>query len=190
MDAFKYYIIYKPYGMLCQFTREGGKPVLGDLFKFPKDVYPVGRLDTDSEGLLILTNDKKLNHRLLDPKYKHKRTYLAQVEGEITKEAIDTMEKGILINIDGIHYKTQPAKAEIVPPPENIPERNPPVRFRKTVPTSWITLNLHEGKNRQVRKMTAAVGFPTLRLIRIAIATRKLDGMLPGDVREIDKIDF
>jgi 23S rRNA pseudouridine2457 synthase len=184
----KYFILYKPFGMLSQFTKEGSHPTLADLkFNFPKDAYPVGRLDTDSEGLMLLTNDKSINHKLLDPKFKHTRTYLAQVEGIFSEEARSKIEKGIVISVDGKEYKTLPAKAELIPEPGNIPERNPPIRFRKSVPTTWIRLVLQEGKNRQVRKMTAGVGFPTLRLIRIAIEGITLEKMKPGDVIEIDK---
>ena len=169
-----YYFIYKPFEMLSQFSREGNHQTLADLdFKFQKEVYPVGRLDADSEGLLLLTNDKTLNHKLLDPKFKHKRVYLAQVEGIVTQEAKTILEKGVSITVDGKKHQTLPCSAELLPAtfgdePGDVPERKPPIRFRKNSPTSWIKLTLHEGKNRQVRKMTAAVGFPTLRLIRIS----------------------
>ena len=182
-----YYVIYKPYGMLSQFTKEGNNRTLGELFAFPKDVYPVGRLDTDSEGLLILTNDKKLNHYLLHPTYQHVRTYLAQVDGAVTPEALQTLSKGVSINVNGKTIKTLPATATLVENPEGITERTPPIRVRKSIPTSWIQLALTEGKNHQVRKMTAKVGFPTLRLIRIAIEDLTLSGMQPSDVRELKK---
>jgi len=171
--------------MLSQFTREHEKPVLGDLFKFQKDVYPVGRLDSDSEGLLILTNDKKLNHQLLNPEFAHKRTYLAQVDGAITEEAIDELKSGVTIRINNADYFTKPADAEIISYPKNISERTPPIRFRKSIPTSWIKLTLKEGKNRQVRKMTAVVNFPTLRLIRVAIENLELGELKQGDVKEV-----
>lgn len=183
----RYYIIYKPFGMLSQFSVDGDKPTLALLGSFSKDVYPVGRLDSDSEGLLILTNDKELNHRLLNPKFKHQRTYLAQVEGSTTIEAINSLTNGVTITVDGKPYHTLPAKAKILESDPSVPERVPPIRYRKTIPTSWIELTLHEGKNRQVRKMTAAVGFPTLRLIRIAIEGIKLGNLQPGDVLEMSK---
>jgi len=183
----QYYIIYKPFGMLSQFSQSHGKPILGDLYNFPKDVYPVGRLDADSEGLLILTNDKYLNHKLLNPKFGHNRTYWVQVDNEATSDAIDQLKKGVEIKLKTQNYHTKPAEVRKIDLPENLPERNPPVRFRKNIPTSWIELTLKEGKNRQVRKMTAKVGFPTLRLIRKKIVNLDLNSMQPGDVLEIDK---
>ncbi len=182
----KYYIIYKPFGMLSQFSSDGDKSVLKDLYNFPKDVYPVGRLDSDSEGLLLLTNDKSLNERLLNPKNKHKRTYLVQVDGEISSEAISLLSKELTISVESKRHKTAPAVAIKLNEEPVLPSRNPPVRFRKNIPTSWIELTLTEGKNRQVRKMTAAVGFPTLRLVRKSIEKIELGDMQPGDVKEID----
>lgn len=189
MSSLRYYIIYKPYGMLSQFTKEGDHATLAELLDFPKDVYPIGRLDADSEGLLILSNDKGLNHTLLTPSNQHKRTYYVQVEGTITPEAIAKLEKGVDINVDGKIFSTQPCKAEIIPTPAGIPQRNPPIRVRKTVPDSWLSITLVEGKNRQVRKMTAAVGYPTLRLIRIAIENLDIQGLLPRDVRELTRME-
>jgi 23S rRNA pseudouridine2457 synthase len=184
----RYFVIYKPFNMLSQFTPEGEHLTLKDLdFTFPKDVYPVGRLDADSEGLLLLTNDTAINKQLLDPKNQHPRTYLVQVEGAIDTKAIKMLESGLEINNNGKIYKTQPAKAKIIDIEPLLTPRVPPVRFRKTVPTSWIELTLIEGKNRQVRKMTAKAGFPTLRLLRIAIGNIRLDNMQPGEVKEIDK---
>ena len=183
----RYFVIYKPFGMLSQFTKEGDHKTLANLnYSFGKDVYPVGRLDADSEGLLLLTNDKMINNLLLNPKHKHHRTYLAQVDGQFTEEAKTKLEKGVSIAVDGKEYKTLPAKVNLVAEPD-LPLRNPPIRFRKNIPTSWVELTLHEGKNRQVRKMTAAVGFPTLRLVRIAIEKINLDKMIPGEVKEIKK---
>ena len=187
MQNHHYFIIYKPFGMLSQFSPEGNKSGLGELFNFPKDVYPVGRLDADSEGLLILTNDKKMNHQLLNPGFRHKRTYWAQVEGLITEEALIKLEKGVTININKKDYRTLPAKATAIAEPVGLPERNPPVRYRKTVPDSWLELTLHEGKNRQVRRMTAATGFPTLRLIRSSIEGLTISGMQAGEVREMTR---
>ncbi|MEO5644395.1 MAG: pseudouridine synthase [Bacteroidia bacterium] len=183
-SQYSYYIIYKPYGMLSQFTPEGNKPALGELFKFPLDCYPVGRLDADSEGLLLLTNDKKINQKLLDPKAGHKRTYFVQVDGAITEEAIQKLAEGVEIKVEGKLYQTLPAIVEIIEEPV-LPTRNPPVRFRKTIPTSWIKLTLTEGKNRQVRHMTAAAGFPTLRIVRAAMEKIELGSMRSGDVIEM-----
>jgi 23S rRNA pseudouridine2457 synthase len=180
---FKYYSIYKPYGVVSQFAPPDGKMGLGSLHKFPKDVYPVGRLDEDSEGLLIITNDKKLTNTLLNPDFKHERAYWVQVDGAITNEACKSLENGLEIKIKDKTHKTQPAKAQIIFP--EIEERNPPIRYRKEIPTSWIELTLTEGKNRQVRKMTAKVGFPTLRLIRVRIAKLQLLNFKVGIVNEI-----
>ena len=172
--------------MLSQFSKEGYKKTLADFFNVEKDVYPVGRLDYDSEGLLILTNDKQLNHRLLNPDFKHKREYYAQVDGAITDDAIDTLQQGVAINIDGKLYNTKTAIAKVLDNPI-VCERTPPIRFRKDIPTSWISLILTEGKNRQVRKMTAVVGFPTLRLIRNSIENIYLDTMKPGEIISMSK---
>jgi 23S rRNA pseudouridine2457 synthase len=181
----KYYIIYKPFQVLSQFTSENGKACLKDFFDIDKDIYPVGRLDYDSEGLLLLTNDKSLNHRLLHPSFAHEREYRVQVEGLITNEALQKLNQGVSINVDGKTYDTKAAKAARLSDQIIIPERKPPIRFRQHIPTSWIRLILTEGKNRQVRKMTAATGFPTLRLIRSRIAGLSLDPMLPGDMIEM-----
>lgn len=178
-----YYILHKPYGVLPQFTDTEKRPVLGDLYDFPKEVYPVGRLDKDSEGLLFLTNDKKLNYRLLHPKFGHEREYWVQVEGSPTLKDLLPLEKGVLIQDE----KTKPAKVKILGETVDVPERVPPIRSRKTVPTTWISLTLTEGKNRQVRKMTAAAGFPTLRLIRVRIENLNLDTLKSGEVRELTK---
>ncbi len=187
---YHYFAIFKPFGMLSQFTSEGAHATLANLnFKFPIDVYPVGRLDADSEGIILLTNDKRVNSKLLEPANKHRRKYLVQLEGEVTNEALVQLEKGVKLNDKGSKYETLPAKATIIIPPE-LPERNPPVRFRKSIPTSWIELIIHEGKNRQIRKMTAAIGFPTLRLVRVEIEDLKLEKMENGFVQEISKSVF
>jgi len=186
----RYFSIYKPYLVLSQFSPVDGKKTLSDFFSLPKDVYPVGRLDHDSEGLLILTNDSKLNHQLLDPKHKHEREYYVQVEGSITKEALHKLEQGVEISVDGKKHKTQPSKAKAFVNDPRLPERNPPIRFRQEIPTSWISLTLTEGKNRQVRRMTAQVGFPTLRLVRYRIERITLEGMQPGDIVELSKEDI
>ncbi|UEG51027.1 pseudouridine synthase [Ferruginibacter lapsinanis] len=183
----RYFIVYKPFNVLCQFSAQEGKQTLKDHFKVPKDVYPVGRLDYDSEGLLIFTNDKELNNRLLNPAYKHKREYWVQVDGAITNEAIANLQNGVVITIDGKWYSTKKCTAAICANEPAVPERTPPIRFRKNIPTSWIKINLTEGKNRQVRKMTAAVGFPTLRLIRHSIEKCTVKGLMPGEMKEISK---
>jgi 23S rRNA pseudouridine2457 synthase len=182
-----YFIIYKPFQVLSQFTSEGGKQTLKDHFAVPADVYPVGRLDYDSEGLLLLTNDKQLNHRLLDPQFAHEREYWVQVEGTIDKAGINSLESGVIITVDGKPYDTKPCKALLFDKPPAVPERNPPIRYRKNVPDSWLKLILTEGKNRQVRKMTAQAGFPTLRLIRYRIEQLTIEGLLPGDMRELSR---
>lgn len=189
MPDFRYFIVYKPYNMLSQFTQETATQItLQNLpFSFPKDVYPVGRLDSDSEGLLLLTNDTKLNHALLNPQFRHKRTYWVQVEGAITETALQQLAKGVKISINGKSYLTEKAEAQLLSPEPNVPERNPPIRFRQNIPTSWIALTLTEGKNRQVRRMTAAVGFPTLRLIRAKIGNLTIGEMQPSEVVEWER---
>ena len=186
MKSFHYFAIYKPYGMLSQFTNDQGVPVLGEIYDFPKDVYPIGRLDKNSEGLLLLTNDNQFKSDILEPKQKLAKTYWVQVDNEITDKAINTLSNGsIVIKHNKKPYQVKPAKCSKIDPP-NLPERNPPIRYRKNIPTSWISLEITEGKNRQVRKMTAAVGFPTLRLVRARIGKYDLGGLQPGDVVEIE----
>ncbi len=180
-----YFIIYKPYLVLSQFSAVLEKKTLADFFDVPKDVYPVGRLDNDSEGLLILTNDKQLNHRLLDPIYAHEREYWAQVDGRFSEEAKEQLQKGVTINVDGKLYLTKSCKVSVFEKDPDLPERIPPIRFRKEIPAPWIKMILTEGKNRQVRKMTAQVGFPTLRLIRYRIENLTLEGLLPGQMIEL-----
>jgi len=181
----RYFIFYKPYQVLCQFSAEGDKRTLADYFKnVPNDIYPVGRLDYDSEGLLVLTNDKRLTARLLEPKFAHSRTYYVQVEGIPDAAALKQLSEGVLINVNGKQYKTMPAQVRLIDVPE-VPERVPPIRVRKHIPDSWIALTLTEGKNRQVRKMTAAVGFPTLRLIRYCIGAITIGSLVPGQPQEI-----
>ena len=183
----KYFVIYKPDGMLTQFSPEGDKLTLKDMgFDFPTDVYPVGRLDELSEGLLILTNDKALNSKLLDPKFKHSRSYWACVSGQITDEAINQLEKGVSIKLKNSRYQTKPAKAERIEAPELAP-RQVSFSYSQKLGLSWINLSLTEGKNRQVRKMTAQVGFPTLRLIRNSIENLQLGKMQPFDVVEYER---
>lgn len=181
----KYFAVYKPYGMLSQFTGREDAHLLGDLHPFPKDVYPIGRLDKTSEGLLLLTNDNHFINRVLEPKNKLEKTYYVQVDNTITSEACQKLEEGkIKIKHNGKQHQVLPAQCKKIAPPE-LPKRSVPIRYRKNIPTSWIELRLKEGKNRQVRKMTAAVGFPTLRLVRYAIGDFELGKMQPGDVVEI-----
>jgi 23S rRNA pseudouridine2457 synthase len=185
-----YYIIYKPFQVLSQFSAEGSKKTLKDFFDVPSDVYPVGRLDYDSEGLLILTNDATINQALLHPMQAHEREYWVQVEGLITEEALQQLQQGIIIHADGKMHRTKPCKAFAFEKPPEVFERNPPIRFRKNVPDGWLRLVLIEGKNRQVRKMTAAVGFPTLRLIRYRIKNLTIEGLQPGDIRTVFRRDI
>lgn len=182
---FRYFLIYKPFGILSQFS--GEENTLKNVGSFPPDVYPVGRLDKDSEGLLIITNDKMLNHRLLDPIQGHRREYYVQVEGDVTQEALHRLESGLLIQVDKQTYRTKKTIAKSLRFAPTLPKRDPPVRYRKTVPDSWISLTLTEGKNRQVRKMTAAAGFPTLRLVRWAIEGLTIEGFSSGQVEELSR---
>ncbi len=176
-----YFLIYKPFQVLSQFTSTEGKLCLKDILHVPTDVYPVGRLDYDSEGLLLITNDKSINQQLLHPQFAHQRTYWVQVDGAITKEALAQLTKGVSINVDGKIYQTKPATLEQLPDDIKVPDRNPPIRFRKNIPTSWVSIQLTEGKNRQVRKMFAQVGFPVLRLIRAKLGKYSIQEMQPGD---------
>jgi 23S rRNA pseudouridine2457 synthase len=170
----------KPYGVHCKFTDAEGRPTLAQ-FGLPPRVYVAGRLDHDSEGLLLLTDDGQLNNRLTDPKHKAAKTYCVQVEGTPTEESLATLRAGVRLK-DGM---TLPATARSIDPPAWLWPRTPPVRFRKTVPDAWLELQIREGKNRQVRRMTAAVGLPTLRLVRTAIGDHRLDGLAPGTWRKI-----
>jgi 23S rRNA pseudouridine2457 synthase len=171
----------KPYGVLCQFTDRSTPPrrTLAE-FGLPPDVYAAGRLDFDSEGLLLLTDDGDLAHRLTDPKHKQPKTYWVQVEGEPAPEQLEALRSGVELN-DGL---TRPAQAQRIEAPTLWP-RDPPVRHRKTVPDAWLELTISEGRNRQVRRMTAAVGLPTLRLVRMAVGAHRLDGLAPGEWRSL-----
>lgn len=177
----KLLVFHKPYGVLTQFTDAEGRPTLKDFIPVA-GVYPVGRLDRDSEGLLLLTDDGALQHRLSDPRFEHPKTYFAQVERIPPEEALERLRKGV--EIQG--YRTKPAKVRLLEgEPEPLALRDPPVRFRKSVPTAWVELTLTEGKNRQVRHMMAAVGYPVLRLIRVATGGLQLGGLRPGEWREV-----
>jgi len=171
--------------MLTQFS--GEEFTLSSLGDFPKEVYPVGRLDKDSEGLLLLTDDKGLNHQLLNPRFCHQRTYYVQVEGIPTAEALAQLQVGVTIQLDGKPYRTKPALVRLLEVAPTLPERVPPIRYRASIPDRWLALTLIEGKNRQVRKMTAAIGFPTLRLVRFSMEKITLDGMESAEVRELSQ---
>lgn len=172
-------LLNKPYDVLCQFTDTEGRTTLSHYIK-EKGYYPAGRLDRDSEGLVLLTDDGKLQHCIAHPGHKMEKTYWVQVEGEVNEAALDALRRGVELK-DG---PTRPARAEHIDEPAIWP-RHPPIRYRAQIPTSWISLTIQEGRNRQVRRMTAAVGFPTLRLIRCAIGPWQLDGLKPGLYREI-----
>jgi 23S rRNA pseudouridine2457 synthase len=174
----RYILFNKPFGVVSQFSGEAN--TLKDYIRV-KDVYPVGRLDHDSEGLVLLTDDGELQHRLSDPKFEHPRTYWAQIERIPGEQALQQLATGV--TIQGHH--TRPAQVRLLREEPDLPPRNPPIRFRKNVPTAWIELILTEGRNRQVRRMTAAVGHPTLRLVRAAIGDLRLEGLEPGQWREL-----
>lgn len=182
---FRYFILNKPYGVLSQFTDKYGRKTLKSYLNFPKDIYPVGRLDMDSEGLLLLTSDKSLTDFLLNPTNKHEREYLVQVEGEPDYADLKLLEEGFLIK--GI--KTLKAKTEKINDPD-LWDRIPPIRERKNIPVSWLRVTLIEGRNRQIRKMTAKIGFPTLRLVRIRIKNILLGDLKPGKTRELSSIEI
>jgi 23S rRNA pseudouridine2457 synthase len=174
---------YKPFGVLSQFTGDGSANVPLAEFGFPRNIYPVGRLDADSEGLLLLSDEASVVKYLLEPQYAHPREYWAQVEGIATPDALKRLEMGVRIQ----NYDTKPCVARILSEEDvqNLPERVPPIRVRKNIPTSWISLELTEGKNRQVRKMTASVGLPTLRLVRVRIGAYQMPLFVPGQWREL-----
>ncbi len=182
-----YFIAHKPYRVLSQFSSEDGKQTLKDFFDVPSNVYPVGRLDYDSEGLLLLTDDKKLNKLLLDPTQKHEREYWVQVEGAISEVAINELQQGVFIQSNGKKYLTKKSVVKNFSSSPKVMERTPPIRFRKNIPDSWISIILIEGKNRQVRKMTARVGYPTLRLIRYRIENITLAELKPGEMRKVSQ---
>ena len=180
-NRFHYIVFFKPYGVLSQFTRTGGHRSLADYGPFPKDIYSAGRLDVDSEGLLLLTDDNEMKQRMTEPGSGHSRTYLAQVEHIPTEDARARLQEGVLVG----EKMTLPAKVRLLDTEPSLPVRPVPIRFRKNVPTSWLEITLKEGRNRQVRKMTAAVGHPTLRLVRIRIDGLTLAGLFPGQSRSL-----
>ena len=178
---FHYIIFNKPFGVLSQFSPMEGFRTLGDFGPFPGDVYPVGRLDAESEGLLLLTNDNELRHRLTEPRFAHPRTYLVQIERIPSEDALGRLRSGVLIK----GKRTRPAQVSALAAEPDLPPRPIPIRFRKSVPTSWLEITLTEGRNRQIRKMTAAVGHPTLRIVRVQIGTVSLRDLEPGDHRSL-----
>lgn len=181
----KYVKFYKPYDVLCQFTSELGHETLAD-FNLPSGIYAAGRLDKDSEGLLLLTDDGAMIDRLISPKFNHEKTYWVQIENIPTQESLEKLSSGVKIG----DYQTRPCKVKKLEQDPNFPERKVPIRVRKTIPTCWIEIILTEGKNRQVRRMTAAVGHPTLRLVRVAIGKINLFDLSVGEWKNIDKSEI
>lgn len=184
----RYLMFYKPFNVLSQFTDRANVELEGQLdrqtlkaYVSVPDVYAVGRLDRDSEGLLLLTDDGRLQHRLSDPRYNHPRTYWTQVEQVPDAAALEQLRRGVTIK----GYRTKPAQVKLLEQEPTLPLRDPPIRYRKSIPTAWLELTLTEGKNRQVRRMTAAVGYPTLRLVRVAIADLQLGDLQPGQWRDL-----
>jgi pseudouridine synthase len=173
-------VLFKPYDVLTKFTDEEGRTTLADYVSV-QGVYPAGRLDRDSEGLLLLTDDAKLAAHITDPRHELEKVYLAQVERIPDEEALQKLRRGVMIQ----DYRTRPAKAELLIEEPDLPPRPVPIRFRQNIPTAWLRLTIREGKNRQVRRMTAAVGYPTLRLVRIAVGLVDLGNLQPGDWREL-----
>lgn len=176
----RYFLLNKPFNVLCQFSPSGGKKTLKDVFNFPKDVYPVGRLDYDSEGLLLLTNDKSLVKKLAHPEAKVEKEYFVQVENIPDDEKLKMLESGVVIG----GKRAKPAKIKRLPDFE-LWERTPPIRYRKNIPACWLSITITEGMNRQVRRMTASIGHPALRLIRFRIGKINLENLQPGEVREV-----
>ncbi len=186
----RYLLFYKPYNVLSQFTdsdvnHRSDRQTLQNYIPVP-DVYPVGRLDQDSEGLMLLTDDGLLQHRLSDPRFQHPRTYWAQVERIPDAAAIAQLRQGVQIQ----DYRTRSVQAKLLSQEPNLPTRVPPIRDRKSIPTAWLEITLTEGRNRQVRRMTAAVGFPTLRLVRVAIAHLRLEGLTLGEWRDLSEVEL
>jgi len=184
LKRFTNYLIYKPYRVVCQFRKDGDQKTLGELHNFPKNVYPIGRLDKDSEGLLLLSNNPALNAAILRPKKKLGKTYWVQVEGVPNIKQLNRLQTGLEIKHEKKIIVTKPCKAHILKK-VTLPERIPPIRFRKSVSDSWLEIILFEGKNRQVRKMTAAIGLPTLRLVRVGIGNLVMSEMQSGKVVQL-----
>ncbi len=178
-------LLNKPYGVICQFSPSGTHKTLKDFVALP-DVYPAGRLDTDSEGLVVLTDDGKLQHRIADPRHKLPKTYMVQVEGEPDDAALAPLRHGIQLS----GYRALAAEVSLITPPDWLWPREPPIRVRQSIPTSWLQLTIHEGRNRQVRHMTAAAGFPTLRLIRYSVGPWTLAGIAPGTWKTANHTDI
>jgi len=186
---YRYLLFYKPYNVLCQFTDNTNSTAVRKTLKhyIPiPSVYPIGRLDRDSEGLVLLSNCGSLQHRLSHPKFKHPRTYWAQVERIPDETTLQQLRQGIIIQ----NYRTKPARVKHLLEEPSLPPRDPPIRFRKNVPTTWLEIILTEGRNRQVRRMTARIGFPTLRLVRVGIAHLRLEGLNPGQWRDLTSTEL
>ena len=182
------YRFWKPYNVLTKFTDADGRLTLADYIDVP-NVYAAGRLDMDSEGLLLLTDSGALQHRLSDPRFEHPKTYWAQVERIPDETALESLRRGVELSEGGKLWRTKPAQARLIDPPD-IPERPVPIRYRAHIPTTWLELTISEGKNRQVRRMTAAVGYPTLRLVRWAIGSITLAGLQPGQYQPLTKSEI
>jgi 23S rRNA pseudouridine2457 synthase len=180
-DLVQYLLFFKPYGVLSQFTGDVGQRTLAEFGPFPPDVYAAGRLDADSEGLLLLTNDHLVQSMLTDPVFAHPRTYMVQVENIPDERALESLRTGVLLD----KRKTRPADVRLLVEEPQFPPRSVPIRFRKAIPTAWIEITLREGRNRQVRRMTACVGHPTLRLVRTRIDVLTIAGLAPGEARAI-----
>jgi 23S rRNA pseudouridine2457 synthase len=180
LTGYRYIAFFKPYNVVCQFRDAEGRTTLKDFVPIP-GIYPVGRLDRDSEGLLLLTDDGRLVHHLTDPRFEHPKTYLVQVEGIPAPAALEALRLGVVLK-DG---PTRPAQIDLLTEPPVLPDRSVPIRFRKNVPTTWLQVTIREGRNRQVRRMTAAVGHPTLRLIRVAIGPIRMANLALGQWREL-----
>jgi 23S rRNA pseudouridine2457 synthase len=176
-------LLNKPFGFICQFSASGGHPTLADLVPVP-GVYPAGRLDTDSEGLLVLTDDGRLQARIADPRHKLEKGYWAQVEGTVPESALEALRRGVDLG----DFVTRPARAESIDEPAGLWPRDPPIRVRQAIPTAWLDVRIREGRNRQVRRMTAKVGLPTLRLIRHRVGPWTVAGLAPGQWREVPAI--
>ncbi|MBN8639740.1 MAG: pseudouridine synthase [Anaerolineae bacterium] len=182
------YRFWKPYNVLTKFTDADGRPTLADYIDVA-NIYAAGRLDMDSEGLLLLTDSGALQHRLSDPRFEHPKTYWAQVERIPDETALQRLRRGVELSEGGKLWRTKPAQARLIEPPD-IPERPVPIRYRAHIPTAWLELTISEGKNRQVRRMTAAVGYPTLRLVRWAIGSITLAGLQPGQYQPLTKSEI